>query len=67
MAEDVRARRFASDGPLKSNVFDCALAFEGGGYRAAYTAGMVVVLLEQNIYFDYVCGITYNFFATIFF
>ena len=44
--------------PLASNVFDCALAFEGGGYRAAYTAGLVVVLLEQGIYFDYACGIS---------
>ena len=58
MEADVRARRFANGEPLTSNVFDCALAFEGGGYRAAYTAGMVVVLLEQGIYFDYVCGIS---------
>lgn len=47
-----------SDGLLTSNIFDCALAFEGGGYRGAYTAGMVAVLLEQGIYFDYVCGIS---------
>lgn len=58
MAEDVRTRRLANDAPLESNVFDCALAFEGGGYRAAYTAGFVVMLLEQGIYFDYVCGIS---------
>ena len=58
MAEDVRARRAANSGPLESNVCDCALAFEGGGYRAAYTAGLVVLLLEQGIYFDYVCGIS---------
>jgi len=44
--------------PLESNVFDCALAFEGGGYRGAYTAGMVTTLLEQGIFFDYVCGIS---------
>lgn len=48
----------ASTRPLASNVFGCALAFEGGGYRGAYTAGMVVVLLEEGIYFDYVCGIS---------
>lgn len=47
-----------SNGQLASNVFDCALVFEGGGYRGAYTAGMVAVLLEQGIYFDYVCGIS---------
>lgn len=58
MAEDVRARRIAGSAPLESNVFDCALAFEGGGYRAVYTAGLVVALLEQGIYFDYVCGIS---------
>lgn len=47
-----------SNGQLTSNVFDVALAFEGGGYRGAYTAGMVTVLLESGIYFDYVCGIS---------
>ena len=58
MEEAVRTHRLASDWTLASNVFDCALAFEGGGYRAAYTAGIVVVLLEREIYFDYVCGIS---------
>lgn len=58
MAEGERARQIATNDPLASNVFDCALAFEGGGYRGAYTSGMVVVLLEQGIYFDYVCGIS---------
>ena len=43
---------------LKNNVHDCALVFEGGGYRAAYTAGMANVLLEQDIYFDEVVGIS---------
>ena len=56
--EPVTSHVRASDAPLTSNVFDCALAFEGGGYRAAYTAGLVVVLLEQGIYFDYACGIS---------
>ena len=58
MTDVVRARRLANEKPLASNVFDCALAFEGGGYRAAYTAGLAVVLLEQGIFFDYVCGIS---------
>lgn len=44
--------------PLRSNVFDCALVFEGGGYRAAYTCAFANVLLEQGIYFDYVCGLS---------
>ena len=44
--------------PLSNNVHGCALVFEGGGYRGAYTAGMVNLLLEQGIYFDYACGIS---------
>lgn len=44
--------------PLTNNVHDCALVFEGGGYRGAYTAGMVNLLLEKGIYFDYACGIS---------
>ena len=43
---------------LENNVHNCALAFEGGGYRAAYTAGMANVLLERGIYFDEVVGIS---------
>lgn len=43
---------------LESNVFDCALVFEGGGYRASYTCAFANVLLEQGIYFDYVCGLS---------
>lgn len=43
---------------LTSNVFDCALVFEGGGYRASYTCAFANVLLEQGIYFDYVCGLS---------
>lgn len=44
--------------PLATNVHDCALVFEGGGFRASYTAGIVNVLLDQHIYFDYVCGLS---------
>ena len=44
--------------PLKNNVFDCALVFEGGGYRAAYTCAFANVLLDQGIFFDYVCGLS---------
>lgn len=42
----------------ESNVFDCALVFEGGGYRVSYTCAFANVLLEQGIYFDYVCGLS---------
>ena len=41
-----------------NDVRDCALVFEGGGYRASYTAGIARVLLEQGIDFGYVCGIS---------
>ena len=44
--------------PLANNVFDCALVFEGGGYRGAYTAGIANALLENELLFDYVCGIS---------
>lgn len=44
--------------PLTSNVHGCALVLEGGGYRGAYTAGMVNLLLERGIYFDYACGVS---------
>lgn len=43
---------------LENNVKDTALIFEGGGMRASYTAGMVSVLLEEKIYFNYVAGIS---------
>lgn len=43
---------------LKNNVTDCALVIEGGAMRASFTSGVVGVLLEQGIYFDYVCGIS---------
>lgn len=43
---------------LTTNVPGCALVFEGGGYRAGYTAGMARVLLEEGIYFPFVCGLS---------
>lgn len=43
---------------LTNNVLDCALVFEGGGYRAGYTAAMANVLLQNGIYFDFVCGVS---------
>ena len=44
--------------PLTNNVHKTALVFEGGGYRAAYTAAFANALLAEGIYFDFVCGIS---------
>ena len=43
---------------ITNNIHDIALIFEGGGMRASYTAGFVNNLLENEIYFDYVAGIS---------
>lgn len=43
---------------LTNNIKDTALIFEGGGMRASYTAGFLNTLLEHEIYFDYVAGIS---------
>lgn len=43
---------------LHSTVTDTALIFEGGGMRAALTSAMVIRLLEEEIYFDWVAGIS---------
>lgn len=43
---------------IKANVFDTALIFEGGGMKCSYTAGILNVLLDKNIIFDYVSGIS---------
>lgn len=44
----------------KANIHaqDTVLMFEGGGMRASYTAAMASLLLEQNITFGHVCGIS---------
>ncbi|WP_428378830.1 patatin-like phospholipase family protein [Olsenella sp. Marseille-QA0557] len=39
-------------------VSDVALVIEGGGMRAAYSAGLLSVLLEQGIEFSYICGVS---------
>lgn len=36
----------------------CALLFEGGGYRASYTAGFANVLLEHGVRFGLVAGVS---------
>jgi predicted patatin/cPLA2 family phospholipase len=43
---------------IVNNIHDTALIFEGGGMRASYTAGILNNLLENEIYFDYVAGIS---------
>jgi len=43
---------------ITNNIHDTALIFEGGGMRASYTAGFLNNLLENEIYFDYVAGIS---------
>jgi predicted patatin/cPLA2 family phospholipase len=40
------------------NISDVALIFEGGGMRASYTGGAVVSLLENNLNFGKVYGIS---------
>jgi len=41
-----------------NNINDTALIFEGGGMRASYTAGFLNNLLENELYFNYVAGIS---------
>ena len=43
---------------IYNNIKDVALIFEGGGMRASYTSGFLNTLLENEIYFDYVAGIS---------
>lgn len=43
---------------MESNVFDTALIIEGGGMKAAYTAGLINNLLENEIYFDHIYGVS---------
>ncbi|WP_169726172.1 patatin-like phospholipase family protein [Atopobium fossor] len=41
-----------------NNITSTALVIEGGGMRGAYTSGLLSVLLEEHIYFSYVCGLS---------
>lgn len=43
---------------LKTNVPGVALVLEGGGMRAAHTAGIVAALIEHEVWFPYVCGLS---------
>lgn len=58
IAETPASPAEGSETGIANNVFDVALVFEGGGTRASYTAGIANVLLDQGIYFNYVCGIS---------
>lgn len=47
------------DAPVPAvNIPDVALIVEGGGFRASYTAGAMVTLLERNLNFGRVYGIS---------
>lgn len=43
---------------LAPNIDNIALIIEGGGLRASYTAGAIVTLLERELYFPSVYGIS---------
>lgn len=41
-----------------TNISGTALVLEGGGMRAAHTAGVVAALIEHEVWFPYVCGLS---------
>ncbi len=43
---------------LNSNILDTALIIEGGGMRCSYTAGIISKLVEENVFFNYVAGVS---------
>lgn len=43
---------------LENNIHNCALIIEGGGMRASYTSGFVNTLIENQIFFNYVAGVS---------
>ncbi|MDO5717360.1 MAG: patatin family protein [Tissierellia bacterium] len=43
---------------MKNNIFKTALIFEGGGMRASFSSGIVNTLLKNQIYFNYLAGIS---------
>lgn len=43
---------------IVNTIKDTALIFEGGGMRGSYTAGFLANLLENEIYINYVAGIS---------
>ncbi len=53
-----KQRAMTENADLTINQPDVALIFEGGGMRNSYTAGMVVELLDRNLNFGKVYGIS---------
>lgn len=43
---------------MQSNIEDVALVFEGGGMRASYTSAVVNTLVENNLFFNNVYGVS---------
>ncbi|MDI9470922.1 MAG: patatin family protein [Bacillota bacterium] len=43
---------------MNNNIFDTALIFEGGGMRVAHSAGVIDVMLESGLFFNYVSAIS---------
>ncbi len=41
-----------------NNINDIALIFEGGGMRASFSAGIANVLVENELFFNYIAGIS---------
>ena len=42
----------------KNNIKKVALIFEGGGMRCAFSSGIANSLVENNLFFDYIAGIS---------
>lgn len=42
----------------ETNISGTALVLEGGGMRAAHTAGIVAAFIEHEVWFPYVCGLS---------
>lgn len=43
---------------LESNIFNCALIFEGGGMRASYSSAVLNKLLAEGVHFNHVYGVS---------
>ena len=60
LRRDVVTMLQAREVPLASRMMGvrAALVLEGGGMRAAHTAGIVAALIEHEVWFPYVCGLS---------
>ncbi len=43
---------------MENNIFDTALIFEGGGMRASYTCAVANALIDEELFFDNVYGVS---------